>query len=127
MYIKQFSSLSLFYFSLFYFFVKEKMIMGTFTHSVQSSFLAHAHSIICQATFLCFSYEMTARVSCLHGSWEDGVCKCQKGYVTEFVETQLYPIYCSKKEDAIILNLRKGFEPYDILHYSTMSVLVEIR
>lgn len=65
---------------------------------------------------------MASEVSCLHGSWEDGACKCDHGYVTEFTDIELYPIYCAKKQDVFILNLRKGFEPLDILHYTTMSV-----
>ena len=65
---------------------------------------------------------MATEVSCLHGRWEEGICKCYNGYVTEFTEIQLYPIYCAKKSEDFVLNLRKGFEPLDILHYTTMSV-----
>ena len=61
-------------------------------------------------------------VSCLHGSWVDGICKCNSGYVTEFTDTELYPVYCAKKDDIVILNLRAGFEPIDIFHYMSLSV-----
>ena len=63
-------------------------------------------------------------VSCLHGSWIDGICKCNRGYVTEFTDTKLYPVYCAKKNDVVILNLRAGFEPVDIFHYATLSVCI---
>lgn len=69
---------------------------------------------------------MVPEVSCLHGSWVDGVCKCESGYMTEFRETELYPIYCSKKQTAFVLNLRRGYEPHDFLHYFTMSVITTL-
>lgn len=61
-------------------------------------------------------------VSCLHGSWEDGICVCDQGYVTEFTDAELYPVYCAKKNDIVILTLKAGFEPIDIFHYTTLSV-----
>ena len=67
---------------------------------------------------------MVPEVSCLHGNWEDGVCNCDSGYMTEFSDTELYPIYCSIKQTAFVLNLRRGYEPLDFLHYSTMSVII---
>lgn len=44
--------------------------------------------------------------------------------MTEFRDVDLYPIYCSIKETAFVLNLRKGYEPLDFLHYFTMSVII---
>ena len=64
--------------------------------------------------------------SCLHGSWEDGICKCESGYVSEFRDTELNPIYCGKRDDVLVINLRKGYEPIDLLHYGTMSVNILI-
>lgn len=65
--------------------------------------------------------------SCLHGSWEDGVCQCERGYVTEFTDTKLYPIYCAEKDDIYVLNLRRGYESVDFLHYVTLSVFELVR
>lgn len=65
--------------------------------------------------------------SCLHGSWEDGVCQCERGYVTEFTDIKLYPIYCAEKDDIYVLNLRRGYESVDFLHYVTLSVFELVR
>ena len=61
-------------------------------------------------------------VTCLHGKWVDGICKCDRGYISEFREDQLYPIYCAKKSDVFIVDLGRGFEPKELLHYTAMSV-----
>ncbi len=66
---------------------------------------------------------MDATVSCLHGTWVNGICECERGFTSVFRDTELYPIYCGKKEeDVLVINLRNGYETIDFLHYAAMSV-----
>ena len=65
-----------------------------------------------------------ADVSCLHGSWQDGVCVCEPGYLTKFNDRELYPIYCSEKDDVLIVDANKGYQPLHFLQYITLSVSI---
>lgn len=61
-------------------------------------------------------------VLCVHGRWIDGICVCDRGYVSEFKNGELYPVYCGKRDEVFVVNLRKGFEPVDFLHYTAIAV-----
>ena len=57
---------------------------------------------------------------CVHGSWEDGVCVCQMGYETGFVDLTLYPQYCVKEAVVVIKNT--SYDPENLVHLAAMAV-----
>ena len=57
---------------------------------------------------------------CVHGSWEDGVCVCQRGYETGFVDLTLYPQYCVKEAVVVIKNT--SYDPENLVHLAAMAV-----
>lgn len=69
-------------------------------------------------------FVMDSVIACLHGDWEDGICKCHSGYVSEFKDDELYPMYCTKKDDEFVINLGSRYELVDFLHYGTMTVFI---
>ncbi len=57
---------------------------------------------------------------CIHGHWEDGICVCEPGYRTTFVEISLDPRYCATDITVVI-----GNDPYsseNLIHWSAMAV-----
>ena len=59
--------------------------------------------------------------NCDHGDWVDGVCICDEGYVSEFTNKELYPVYCAKKYEEVTVVL-KGNEIRHLLQYLAISV-----
>ena len=57
---------------------------------------------------------------CIHGNWEDGVCVCERGYESGFVDLTLYPQYCVKEAVVVIKNT--SYDTENLVHLATMAV-----
>ena len=57
---------------------------------------------------------------CIHGHWEDGICVCDKGYETVFVDLTLNPLYCSS--DEVIIEKDPFYSSENLFHVMAMAV-----
>ena len=57
---------------------------------------------------------------CIHGHWEDGICTCEVGYDTGFVDLTLRPQYCGN--EAVVLIKNTNYDPENLIHLATMAV-----
>lgn len=57
---------------------------------------------------------------CVHGTWQDGVCVCEPGYRTRFVDTELTPQYCAESANRVMKN--PAYNAANLLRLSAMVV-----
>ena len=58
---------------------------------------------------------------CIHGNWKDGICVCDNGYETVFVDLLLNPQYCSNI-NAVVVEQDPFYHTENLFHVMAMAV-----
>lgn len=56
---------------------------------------------------------------CIQGFWRDGACTCMQGYVSEWSDSALHPLYCDLQAGT---NMEESFDARSIVPHASTAV-----